>query len=341
MHRHLMISITDTSQIGEARRAATRLAEDLQFNPTDAGRVSIIATELATNLVRHATAGGSLLVLAQESPGEKHLEITAIDSGPGMADVQRCLQDGFSTAGTPGNGLGAVRRLADQLDLQSSPAGTAIWCRIAAQAPAQSRTPRSFAVGAISVPAPMEILCGDGWRIEHAPGRLSLLIADGLGHGPFACDAAEAVAAIFAKNPFDSPRAQIEAAHSAVSGTRGAAVAIASIDLHAGKLTYAGVGNIAGSLFNAGASRGLFSHNGIVGHQVRKVQEFEYPLDAQSILIMHSDGLQTRWSLDKYPGLARRHPAVIAGVLYRDFKRGKDDATVIVAAPTPSGEAIQ
>jgi len=340
MHRHLMIPITDTSQIGEARRAATRLAEDLQFNATDAGRVSIIATELATNLVRHATTGGSILMLAQESAGEKHLEITAIDSGPGMADVQRCLQDGFSTAGTPGNGLGAVRRLADQMDLLSSPTGTAIWCRIAAQAPAQKHTERSFAFGAVCVPAPMEILCGDAWRIERAPGRASILVADGLGHGPSAFEAAEAVAGIFDKNPFDSPRSLIEAAHSAISGTRGAAVAIANIDLQAGKLIYAGVGNISGSLLTAGASRGLFSHNGIVGHQVRKVQEFEYPFDAQSMLIMHSDGLQTRWSLEKYPGLARRHPAVIAGVLYRDFKRGKDDATVIVAAPAAAGEAV-
>jgi serine phosphatase RsbU (regulator of sigma subunit) len=180
----------------------------------------------------------------------------------------------------------------------------------------------------------MELMCGDAWRVSQSGERVSLLVVDGLGHGPLAFEAAEAVAAIFEKSPFDAPRAHIEAAHASISSTRGAAMAVAQIDLQAGKLTYAGVGNIAGSLIRAGASRGLFSHNGIVGHQLRKVQEFEYPFDAQSILIMHSDGLQTRWSLDKYSGLVRQCAPVIAGVLYRDFKRGRDDATIVVVAPS-------
>ena len=45
---------------------------------------------------------------------------------------------------------------------------------------------------------------------------------------------------------------------------------------------------------------------------------------------MHSDGISARWSLDDYPGLVRRHPGVVAGLLYRDFQRESDDATVIV-----------
>jgi hypothetical protein len=44
---------------------------------------------------------------------------------------------------------------------------------------------------------------------------------------------------------------------------------------------------------------------------------------------MHSDGLLTNWSLDAYPGLLTRHPALIAGVMYRDFRRGRDDVTVL------------
>ena len=46
---------------------------------------------------------------------------------------------------------------------------------------------------------------------------------------------------------------------------------------------------------------------------------------------MHSDGLTTHWTLERLPGLAARHPSLIAGVLYRDFKRGRDDVTVVVA----------
>jgi anti-sigma regulatory factor (Ser/Thr protein kinase) len=332
MHRHVTIPITEVSQIGEARRAGARLGEGLGLNSTDGGRVSIVVTELATNLVRHTGAGGELLLSSHDCGGERALEILAIDAGPGMTDVDRCLKDGFSTGGTAGNGLGAVLRLSDESDVYSSSVGTVVWCRIIADAPVEKRPRRPSAVGVVSTPAPGETICGDAWRAARSAETISLLVVDGLGHGPLAAEAAEGAAELFDKNPHDAPRAQIEAAHARISGTRGAAMAVARIDLRAGKLTFAGVGNISGSLLDNGPSRGLVSHNGIVGHQMRKVQEFEYPWQSQSMLIMHSDGLQTRWSLGKFPGLAQRRPAVIAGLLYRDFKRGNDDATVVVVA---------
>ena len=54
--------------------------------------------------------------------------------------------------------------------------------------------------------------------------------------------------------------------------------------------------------------------------------ELEYDFPSKSILVLHSDGLTSQWNLDKYAGLRKRHPGLIAGVLYRDFKRGRDDA---------------
>jgi hypothetical protein len=115
-------------------------------------------------------------------------------------------------------------------------------------------------------------------------------------------------------------------------GTRGAAMAAAQIDASCGGLKYVGIGNIAGHLHtNHGTpGRGLFSHNGIVGAQIRKLQQFDYDCASGGLLIMHSDGLQTRWRLNSYAGLSERHPAIIAAVLYRDFYRGRDDVTVAV-----------
>jgi hypothetical protein len=75
----------------------------------------------------------------------------------------------------------------------------------------------------------------------------------------------------------------------------------------------------------------MVSRNGIVGHRIRTIQEFTYPLHKEALLVMHSDGLATRWGLDRYPGLAKRHPSLIAGVLYRDYRRIRDDVTVVVA----------
>jgi hypothetical protein len=64
---------------------------------------------------------------------------------------------------------------------------------------------------------------------------------------------------------------------------------------------------------------------------VAKLQQFQYDLLEGDLLLMHSDGLTSRWKLADYPGLSHRVPALIAAVLYRDFKRGRDDATVLVA----------
>ena len=51
---------------------------------------------------------------------------------------------------------------------------------------------------------------------------------------------------------------------------------------------------------------------------------------ANFAVVLHSDGLSSRWNLGTYPGLARRHPMLVAGVLYRDFGRRTDDAAVVV-----------
>ena len=104
-------------------------------------------------------------------------------------------------------------------------------------------------------------------------------------------------------------------------------------------MKFVGVGNIAAHLRSraAAAGRGLVSHNGIVGGTVRKIQEFEYECPVDGLLVLHSDGLQSRWDLERYAGLLARHPAVIAGVLYRDYTRGRDDVTVAVVRLSLAG----
>jgi anti-sigma regulatory factor (Ser/Thr protein kinase) len=337
MPSHLLIPVTDNSSIGEVRRAVLTQCESAKLDQTDAGRAAIVATELATNLVRHATPGArSIILTADPIASLGFIQITAIDAGPGIADLARCMEDGYSTAGTPGNGLGAIRRLSDQFDFFSTSAGTLFWTAIHAGGTTQKSPPTTPAAAAVSLPIHGETLCGDAWRITRADdGRIALMIADGLGHGPLAAEASEAACKVFDQTPFADPAAMLAAMHVALTATRGAAIAIARIDPAAGKISYAGIGNISGTLIDPhGESRGLFSHNGTVGHIVRKAQVFEYPYSSADILVLHSDGLQSRWSMDKYPGLRHRHAAVIAGVLFRDFRRGRDDATVLTVSPS-------
>ena len=335
------IAVSERSQVGEARREGQRLAELAGFSETDAGRAAVIIAELATNLARHAT-GGRILLSVERAAGRTSLVILAIDSGPGMSDVGACLTDGYSTGGTPGNGLGAVQRMSSEFDLYSSaPGGTVLYSRIdAAQVdPSTTRDAPAFAWGVVCQPIAHETACGDSWRISTEGRRLALLVVDGLGHGPEAAAAAAIAGETFNENPFSPATTLLNAAHERMRGSRGGAVSVAQLDADSGSLKYVGVGNISGSIIPAGetAGRGLFSHNGTVGVQVRKVQEFSYDVSAGALLILYSDGLQGRWSLAAYSGLAQRHPAVIAGVLYRDFQRGRDDVTVAVLRRTLQG----
>jgi len=329
MSPQVEIAVAELSQVGEVRRVVTRLCQQSGFTETKQAEAAIVATELATNLIRHAKSG-RVLIQKIDLNDTLAVELLALDSGPGMADVQRCLQDGYSTAGTSGNGLGAVRRLADDFDIFSLPGqGTVIVARVSAET-SRSRKPATLEWGAVSIPAPNELVCGDAWAQTRLPDSFSLMIADGLGHGPAAHEAATQATTAFAANSSSQPREFMQAAHRALQGTRGAALAVARWDAQAGKLQYCGVGNIAGTIITDGKSRGLMSHNGIVGAQSPRILQVDCDCPARSLLIMHSDGLQTRWRLEDYPGLVTRHPAIIASVLYRDFVRGRDDATVVV-----------
>jgi anti-sigma regulatory factor (Ser/Thr protein kinase) len=322
-----LICLNDSTQAGEARRNAARIAQLTVLNETEQGKVAIIATELANNLLRHAT-GGEIIITKVTDNGREGIELLAIDRGPGMVDVGKCLQDGYSTGGTSGTGLGAVRRLSSEFDFFSTrPGGTVFVARVLNGSADDSPRVRW---SAICQPAPGETLCGDNWSGARRGDLVSIMVADGLGHGALAAKASDEAVRIFNSDPFRSPGALLEAAHSPLRTTRGAAMAIAQLNLGSSTLKYVGVGNIAGSLIEKGESRGLFSHNGTVGLQIRKIQEFDYPWNEKTLLIMHSDGLQSRWTLADYPGLSQRHPSVIAGVLYRDFKRGRDDVTVVV-----------
>lgn len=331
MTNPLAIAIAEQSQVGEARRRATSLAANLGFNEIERGKVGIVATEVANNLLNHAT-DGILLLHPLEKQGVAGIEILSLDKGPGMSNLDECLRDGFSTSGTPGNGLGAVYRLSDLCEIYSVPQqGTAILCQLWADALPEIPKSDRIEVGGVCLPKPGETISGDAWTSCSLENRHLLLVADGLGHGPLAAQASLEAVKMLWENAHRSLPEIVETMHAALRSTRGAALAIADINFENQTLRYAGVGNIAGSVFASGRSSSMVSHHGTVGHEVRKIQEFSYPWLGNGLLIMHSDGLGSQWRLDRYPGLVDKHPSLIAGVLYRDFLRGRDDVTIVVA----------
>jgi anti-sigma regulatory factor (Ser/Thr protein kinase) len=327
MTHPIAIAVSESSQVGEARRKAATLARELGFSDTAQGKVEIVVTELANNLVHH-TPGGELLLHPIEQQGSVGLEVLSLDKGPGMANIEACLQDGFSTAGTAGNGLGAIARLSSLLQIYSWPQnGAALLCQMW---PALPPEPQRLEIGAICLPKAGERVSGDAWTSRTIGDRHLLMVADGLGHGEMAAAAAAVAIRSLRDHPQRSPTEILQAAHAASRSTRGSAVAIAEINLDQGTVEYTGVGNIAGVLVSAEKRSSLVSHHGTIGHEVRKIQSFRYAWDPSGLLILTSDGLGSQWRLDGYPGLQHRHPSLIAGVLYRDFRRDRDDVTVVV-----------
>jgi anti-sigma regulatory factor (Ser/Thr protein kinase) len=339
------LAITEASQIAEARRVAAELARAIHFSESQTGRVTLVVTEAATNLIKHA-GRGQLLLRILERGGRMGLEILALDQGPGIPNPGMCMRDGYSTTGSPGTGLGAIFRLSAEFDLYSQQGrGTALLARLwtqrdAGRAAESRREDLTIDVGAICLPMPGEAVCGDGWAVTFLADRCLALLADGLGHGPDAAQAAQSAVRTLSQQPRYAPAALIELAHGAMRHTRGAALAVAELDIVEQTLRYAGVGNIAGVVTADGRSHHLMSHNGIVGHKIHKIQELTYPWPCGALVVMHSDGLTTHWDLNAYPGLAARSSGLIAGVLYRDYSRGRDDVTVLVVkAPTGTEKA--
>jgi anti-sigma regulatory factor (Ser/Thr protein kinase) len=333
------LEMGDASRVGEARRLAERLAADAGFDEATRGRVSLVVTEVATNLVRH-TREGTLVLSALDKAGQKSLEILAIDRGPGFLDLARSMQDGHSTAGTAGHGLGAIRRASDLVDAYTStdePLGTVMVVVIFGAQTASLPEWGTMSLGVVCRPVSGEIDCGDAWVVGRRGTRTAVLVVDGLGHGPAAAEAAEMARSLFNDRPTFGPGDFVAAAHDALRPTRGAALAIAELDPGRRTIRFAGVGNISAAILSYDRSQSLASMNGTVGHAMQHVRELTYEWPPGSTVVMHTDGLGTRWRIDTYRGILGRHPAVLAGVLYRDWYRGRDDATVLaIREPAPS-----
>ncbi len=319
--------IDDPSRVAEVRRFASTIAQKEALDNAACANAEVVATEIATNLVKHATQGEIHIAGLSES-GRAGIEFLSIDRGPGMSNIDQCIKDGFSSAGSSGTGLGAIVRLSHEFDAYSKPdKGTVLVSRIWAGG---MPTETTLSVGSISVPVRGEETSGDSWAIHANQTTASLIVADGLGHGILAAEASQEAIAAFRANVDCTSVAALDQVHRRLRGTRGAAVAIAQVDLAGLTVKYAGIGNISGLIAGGPRVQSMVSHNGTAGHEARRLHEFSYDLPPRWTLIMHSDGITTSWNLDHYPGLIHLHPSLIAGVLYRDASRYRDDACVVV-----------
>ncbi len=325
-HHTYCFPIEEETQIGQVRRFATLLSERLQFNETRKGRVGIIVSELCTNLLKYSKDGEILVRIIDRGVG-LGLEFLTVDRGPGIEDIEQAMSDGFSTGQSAGIGLGAIKRQSDQFDIFSIPAkGTIILSVIFAH---DNQKQPLFNYGAISIPIHGEVVCGDAWCSTEKEDSLDILMSDGLGHGPLAEKASlDAISEL--KNNKAYPVDQIlKKIDGRLKGSRGAAVFLLRWH-NRKKIDYVSLGNIRAVIQTQEKMKTLISQNGTAGLRIPNLKVFNQDWSGEGFLILHSDGINTRWDLSTYPGLMNCHPGIIAGLIYRDFSRNSDDATVFV-----------
>lgn len=337
------LDVTERSAVAEARRRTLALADEAGLGVNDRERAAIVATEAATNLLKHAGRGRIALFAAPELE-RPELSIVAVDRGAGIGDLDRMSQDGQSTAGSAGTGLGAMARQSDDLDIHTGPDGTVLTARIGRRG--ADAAGRDHEIGALMDRYPGAAVCGDAYAVRReAGGALLLMVCDGLGHGPAAHEAATAVRTAFLETDAASPARLLAAMGAAAAATRGAVGSVVRLDPGGNALHVAGVGNVSGLIVPSGKTisgktisgkmtsdkaRRLLSRDGRLGGPMPRLTDTAEPWEPGALLILHSDGIRTLRDIDTRQSLLAKAPLTIAATLLRDDARGNDDACVLV-----------
>ncbi|MFF5342169.1 SpoIIE family protein phosphatase [Streptomyces althioticus] len=355
MPRVWHVPVHDATRVRDVRVAAEDAAARAGLDEQRRAACALVATELATNLLKHAKAGEVVVdvvdpaLLPEGCPG-RAVQITALDHGPGIADVAGAFEDGFTTGGSLGAGLGTCRRIADAFGLHSEVGrGTVAVARVGpatvGPVPAVDPAPSpGVHAGGVNVPFAGAEQSGDAWSWVRSGDRMTLMLADGLGHGAEAARASDAAVEELRHCARLPPAELLQRLHIALSGTRGAAVAAAQLDTWTGRLRFAGIGNVTARLRDGGRWRTLLSRPGIVGaHRPRTVREDEADWTPESLLILHTDGLSSRWTPPADTGVPPADPAVTAAVAVRDAGSAarplRDDTAVAVLANVPEASS--
>lgn len=327
--KQVKYDLKDRSYLPVIKKDALKFCQAANFNEKKTAELEIVITEIGTNLIKHA-GGGEIIIRLYDTAVGKGVEILSIDSGPGMADPIRMQEDGVSTTNTLGQGLGAIRRLSDQFQLYSVPRwGTILLTRLVMPVSKPNGLSR-WGVYPIVIPKPGETHCGDLFTYKTNPYFIKVMLADGLGHGILAQQAAEKAELAFQKSAFNTPHQILTDVHHQVKGSRGVVATVGVYDLTQKSWTFSGVGNIASRLTDAISSKTYVPFNGIVGVNIPKHLESQSVSSMGRLLILCSDGISSRWDIGKHSSAFRCDQSILSAIIYKDYARHSDDTSVVV-----------
>ena len=325
------MAVASSADVLLVARAARTMALAMGFDERCSDEWSLVATELATNLLKHARSGA--VSIRQHANGDRRaMEIETVDAGPGISDARRALIDGFSTAGGLGLGLGTVRRLVDELVINSpleGGRGTRVTCRRAIPLLARP-TSSVLDIAALTRSHPGIQDNGDAVVVQRTNAGTLVGVIDGLGHGSHAREAAQLARQYLVRHAQQPLEVQFAGVEQVCRSTRGVVMALAQFNAGSSRMRFASVGNIEARLRSEAGSTRLDLRRGILGLGALRPIVSDHTWDASSLLIMHSDGVSSRWQWESIVGIQDRPATVIAEYLLNTLARSDDDASIIV-----------
>jgi serine/threonine-protein kinase RsbT len=268
--------------VATACKEARTLGERLGFAGAELAQLVTATAEVAGNAWRHA-GGGHVRLDRVEDAARVGITVTVMDRGPGIADVEAAMRDGWSTAGSMGFGLPGARRLMDEFEVSARTGGGTVvtmtrWRRKAG--------PDSGLPLVDWAAAPESPSAGRRAVVRRFPGGVLIALAAGLEDGGDSQAAADTVASILEGHASESPIALVERCHGALAATPGAAIGLASLSGLDSRLTWLGVGDVKVALLRA-ARPGLVAAPALLGAAGRWLP----PLRAGTLRVAPGDTL--------------------------------------------------
>jgi len=332
----IITHISEKHHVGIVRRRIAQFAKEFGFLDTQLSEISIVVTELAENAINHGVIEGKIICSSFEEARRKGIQIVYEDKGPGIAKIDIVMEDGYTTSGSLGMGLGAIRRLMSEFKISSSasinqPGTTIVTKKYLPLKEDLTEVPRKeMLFGVFSRSKLDELYNGDSYFLKHFNGKTIAAVIDGLGHGKGGFKAATEARLYFFENHNKPLETIVNELHERLKKTRGAVISIALIDDINGELKYVGIGNISTRVFNSPTPIRPYNYNGTLGYAIRNFKVSKYPWVKGNVIIMTSDGISGDYDPEKYPGLFKQHPIKIASTILKEHGRDYDDATILV-----------